>query len=97
MLLTNLKISRKLALAFLAVVATIVAMSTAALWNLSQIKQAQTADRASEQVWAAAMAARMSVARAENSYRGWLLSNDPYYLDRIEKHEGLLKARLAEL
>jgi methyl-accepting chemotaxis protein len=97
LLLTNLKTSKKLALAFLAVISTIVVMSAATLRNLSTIDDAQVAAEQSENVAITARVARMSLARAENSYRGWLLSNDPYYLGRIDKHEATLKASLAEL
>jgi methyl-accepting chemotaxis protein len=97
LLFNNLKISRKLALSYLAVIATIVAMSGAALWNMSAISQAQVAAEHSKKSAAAALYARMALARVENSYRGWLLSSDPYYIERIGKHSGTLKTQLASL
>ena len=97
MLINNLRISRKLALAFLAVIATIVVMSAAAVFNLVKIGDAQSAAAKSEQVTLAAQSARAAITRVENSFRGWLLSNDDFYLGRIDKHEGSLKAGLAEL
>ncbi|MGI6856382.1 methyl-accepting chemotaxis protein [Mesorhizobium sp. 1B3] len=97
MLITNLRISRKLTLAFLAVVTTIVVMSGAALWNLTRIGDAQRDAEKSERVTLVALQARMAITRVENSFRGWLLSNNDYYLGRIDKHEGTLRQSLAEL
>src|SRR6185295_15580754 len=39
--------------------------------------------------------AKFYLARQENSYRGFLLSQDPYYVGRIEKHRGNFKKRIA--
>ncbi|BCH29614.1 chemoreceptor McpA [Mesorhizobium sp. L-8-10] len=96
-MLTNLKISRKLALAFFALIATIGAMSGAALWNMSTISQAQHAAEESKATAGTALLARMALARVENSYRGLLLSGDAYYVSRIEKHGNTLKKELAAL
>ncbi|WP_198174286.1 methyl-accepting chemotaxis protein [Mesorhizobium xinjiangense] len=97
MSLNNVKISAKLAGAFVAVVAIIVAMSSAALWNLSRIDRAQATAEISKEAAGAALNARMGLARVENSYRGYLLSQDPYYLERIEHHEATMRNSLAEL
>lgn len=97
LLINNLRISRKLALAFLAVIATIVVMSGAALWNLTKIGDAQRAAERVDQVTATALRARAALTRAENSFRGWLLSSNDYYLGRIDKHEGTLRDNLKEL
>ena len=93
----SLSISTKLALAFAAVVLIIVAMSTATLWNLARIEGANGEAEASKSRAATAMNARLSLARVENSWRGYLLSNDNYYTERVEKHEGALRDRLNEL
>jgi methyl-accepting chemotaxis protein len=93
----SLSISTKLALAFAAVVLIIVAMSTATLWNLARIEGANGEAEASKSRAATAMNARLSLARVENSWRGYLLSNDDYYTERVEKHEGALRDRLSEL
>jgi methyl-accepting chemotaxis protein len=97
LLIANFRISRKLTLAFLAVIATILVMSGAALWNLTGIGAAQHATDRSDKISLTALQARLAISRAENSFRGWLLSGNDYYLGRIDKHEGALKGRLAEL
>jgi methyl-accepting chemotaxis protein len=94
---SNLKISRKLGIGFFAVIAIIVAMSGSVFWNLSTIDRAARAADETKNSAGAALLARMALARVENSYRGWLLSDDKYYIERIDKHEGTLKAKLAEL
>ncbi|MVA98199.1 HAMP domain-containing protein [Nitratireductor sp. CAU 1489] len=93
----NLAISKKLGLAFLAVISIIVAMSGAALWNLSAIERADAAAERSKSAAGAAMNARMALARVENSYRGYLLSMDKYYLERVDSHEANLRGQLAGL
>jgi methyl-accepting chemotaxis protein len=92
-----MRISRKLALAFFAIIATIVAMSGSALWSLAAIERAERAAEESKKAADTALLARMALARVENSYRGWLLSSDPYYTGRIDKHEGKLKTELGNL
>jgi methyl-accepting chemotaxis protein len=93
----NMNISTKLSGAFVAVVLIIVAMSAAAIWELSRIEGANRAAEASKSRAATAMNARLSLARVENSWRGYLLSSDEYYIGRVEKHEAALRDRLNEL
>ncbi|QDZ00245.2 HAMP domain-containing protein [Nitratireductor mangrovi] len=93
----NARISTKLAAAFLAVVAIIVAMSGVTLWNLATIKQADISAQRSKAAAGAAMNARMALARIEGSYRGFLLSQDKFYLERVDSHEAGLREKLAEL
>ena len=93
----SLSISTKLAVAFAAVVLIIVAMSSAALWNLANIERDNNIAEASKARAATAMNARQSLARVENSWRGYLLSGNDYYIGRVDKHEGSLRDRLAEL
>ncbi|RST87567.1 HAMP domain-containing protein [Aquibium carbonis] len=97
MTLKSLSISTKLAVAFAAVVVIIVAMSSAALWNLANIERDNIIAEASKARAATAMNARQSLARVENSWRGYLLSSDSYYIGRVDRHEGALRERLAEL
>ncbi|APH70565.1 methyl-accepting chemotaxis protein [Aquibium oceanicum] len=93
----NLRISGKLGLGFLAVVAIIVAMSAAALSHLGKINDAAAAAERSKLMAGSAMNARMALARVENSWRGYLLSQDPYYLERADHHETTLRGKIAEL
>ena len=97
MFLQNMKMSRKFALAYLAVGAIIVAMNGAALWNLTAIGTAQVHEERSKAAAAAAIYSRLALARVENSYRGFLLSGDDYYVGRIDKHQGALTSYLDKL
>jgi methyl-accepting chemotaxis protein len=93
----NLRISRKLALAFFAIVAAIVAMSLAIFWNLAGVDRAQRAFALGAKIQEAVLAAEDRLARIENSYRGFLLSNDDFYLTRIEAHQDNFLAATKQL
>jgi len=95
--LQNIRMSRKFALSYLAVAAIINAMNGAALWNLSNIGSSQVLQEESKAAASAALYARLALARVENSYRGYLLSGDNYYVERIDKHQGTLTAQLDKL
>lgn len=94
---TNLKISRKLGLAFSAVVAAIVLMSAAIYWNLEATRLSQTQRVTAEEILAEVRGAEFRLSRQENSYRGFLLTNDQFYLDLLEKHRGLFDRHLERL
>lgn len=93
----NLKISRKLTLAFMAVVATIVAMCAAIFWNLSTTKVAQGERVVVNEMLASIKEAEFRLSRQENSYRGFLLTNDGYYIERLESHRARFDEALARL
>lgn len=97
MFLQNIKMSRKFALSYLAVGAIILAMNGAALLNLSNIERSQVLQEESRAAATSALSARLALARVENSYRGYLLSGDNYYLERIDKHQGTLASHLDKL
>src|SRR5690606_29077628 len=88
---------RKLGIAFLAVVATIVAMSAAIYWNLSATRVAQEQRVVVNDILAGVRGAEFRLARQENSYRGFLLSNDAFYIGLLEKHRGLFDQHLDDL
>src|SRR5690606_13710154 len=75
----------------------IVAMNGAALLNLGAIGTAQVQEVKSKAAAASALYARMALARVENSFRGYLLSSDAFYLGRIDKHQGALMEQLETL
>ena len=97
MFLQNIRMSRKFALSYLAVAAIIIAMNGAALWNLSNIGNSQVLQEESKAAASSALYARLALARVENSYRGYLLSGDNYYVERIDKHQGALTTHLEKL
>jgi methyl-accepting chemotaxis protein len=95
MILDNLRISRKLTLGFAAVVLTLIGMGGWTFYTLDMLGQARAEAARAAEVTARLEEAKFFLARQENSYRGYLLSADPYYLERIAKHRGNFKKRLA--
>ena len=93
----NLGISRKLGLAFAAVVATIVVMSAVIFWNIAQLEKATQAEADANLAVDIISRAEFRLARQENSYRGFLLTNDPYYIERLESHRAAFDRHLGEL
>ena len=94
MFLDNLKISRKLALGFAAVVLTMAGMGGAMMVNLRTLDHAREQITESREVLSAIDAAKFFMTRQENSYRGYLLSKSDYYVERVNKHRANFKKRL---
>ncbi|MFN3521768.1 MAG: methyl-accepting chemotaxis protein [Phenylobacterium sp.] len=97
MMFDNLKISRKLGISFAAITLTIAAMGAVTLMNLRALDEARAATAQSRDSMVALTEAKFFLARQENSFRGYLLSIDPYYIDRANKHRANFKARLKTL
>ena len=93
----NLAISRKLGLAFAAVVTTIIVMSAVIFWNLVRLERAIEAEAGANQAVDVITGAEFRLARQENSYRGFLLTNNPYYLERLNSHRAAFDERLETL
>ncbi|TYR33961.1 HAMP domain-containing protein, partial [Mesorhizobium microcysteis] len=94
---TNLKIAHKLGLAFAAVITTIVVMTAVIFWNLQRLEDAVYAeDRAGTSIDIITNA-QFRLARQENSYRGFLLTNNGYYLERLAAHRAAFDAHLTQL
>ncbi len=97
MLLTNLPIGRKLAFAFAAVLLAIAAMGAVVYINLQALDAAGKARSQANQDVRTLATIELKLARQENSYRGFLVSGDPYYLERLEAHRKDFRAGLDEL
>jgi methyl-accepting chemotaxis protein len=95
MFLDNLRISRKLAIGFAAIITTMGGMGLSTFTSLKSLEAAREETLRAQQLVAAVEQAKFYLARQENSYRGFLLSGNPYYEGRIEKHRGNFKKRLA--
>jgi len=93
----NLSIARKLALAFAAVVVIIVAMSAVIFWNIAKLEEATQAEAEANLAVDIITRAEFRLARQENSHRGFLLTNDPYYNERLESHRATFDRHLDEL
>ncbi|WP_374660179.1 methyl-accepting chemotaxis protein [Phenylobacterium sp.] len=94
MFFDDLKISRKLTLGFAAVTLTMAGMGGAMLVNLRTLDHARAEIKESRQVLGALDEAKFYMTRQENSYRGYLLSKDDYYIERVNKHRANFKKRL---
>jgi len=95
--MTNLPISRKLVIAFGAVLLTIATMGAVIFLNLAAVSR--TADertRVNADVRDLA-ALEFRLARQENSFRGLLLTRDTYYAERLTAHGESFDAALAAL
>lgn len=92
--INDLKISRKLVLGFTAVIGIIAATGVAAIVNINTMNHARAETSRGNATLAAVADAQFRLARQENSVRGWIISLDPYYLERVESHRGKFKEAL---
>ncbi|KQY85040.1 chemotaxis protein [Brevundimonas sp. Root1423] len=90
-------IGRKLAIAFAAVLLAIAAMGAVVFMNLRALDQAGQARSLANSHVRTLATVELKLARQENSYRGFLVSNDPYYLERLDAHRNDFLKALAEL
>ncbi|MCS6627096.1 methyl-accepting chemotaxis protein [Roseibacterium beibuensis] len=97
MSLNNLPISRKLMLAFTVVFLAIGGMGLTIFLNLQALSQAGVERADANAVNRATASAEFYLTKQEASFRGFLLSGDQYYLDRLDAHRANFKARLKEV
>ena len=90
----NIKISKKLLLGFSAVIAVIGATGAAALMNINTMNTARAESTNANATLTAIFDAQFRLARQENSIRGWIISTDEYYLERVESHRAKFKEAL---
>jgi len=90
----NLRISRKLVFGFTTVIAVIAVTGAVSLTNIAAMNEARTQSRQSNDTLSWIADAQFRLARQENSVRGWIISQDPYYLERIESHRAKFKEAL---
>ena len=97
MSINDLKISRKLILGFALVISVIAATGVAAIVNINTMNAARAETSRGNQMLADVADAQFRLARQENSVRGWIISLDPYYLDRVRTHRAAFKEALERL
>ena len=97
MSLTNLPVGRKLALSFTAVLLAIFAMGGTVFVNLQALERAGVVRSEANKAVRTTATAELKLARQENSLRGYLISGDRYYLERLDAHRADFKAALTEL
>ena len=85
-MLNDLKIERKLMAAFAVVILAIVAMGGTVFMQVNALEKARMDRVRASAVQREAESAKFYLARQESSYRGFLLSRDPYYLERLSAH-----------
>ncbi|HRK65591.1 MAG TPA: CHASE3 domain-containing protein, partial [Terricaulis sp.] len=95
--LKNLRISRKLVIGFAAMIAVSAGTGATALINIDIMNKARAESRESNDVLTWIADAQFRLARQENSVRGWIISHDEYYLERVETHRGKFKDALNEI
>ena len=96
--MNNLPATWKLTLAFAVVLSAIAAMGAVLAINLAVVQKADADDNHAHRVAAAASSALFTLTRQEDSLRGYIISGDPFYAQRIaEVHRPLFQARMAEL
>ncbi|WP_421729655.1 methyl-accepting chemotaxis protein [Brevundimonas sp.] len=97
MKLSNVPIGKKLILAFASILLAISAMGGVVYLNLKEVKTSDALRSTANAMTRETAAAEFSLARQENSYRGYLVSSDPYYLDRTNAHRAAFKEKLDTL
>ncbi|MDY8108807.1 methyl-accepting chemotaxis protein [Fulvimarina sp. 2208YS6-2-32] len=97
MTLKNTTISAKLILAFSLLSAIALLMGGAIVWSTQSIQEgAETKDHRIA-LSEAAIDARFSLARQENSLRGYMITRDAYFATRVKEHHQAFNAALATL
>ncbi len=97
MFFTNLPIGKKLAIAFAAVLLAIGAMGATIFLNLRALGSAGEARSTANAIVRKTATIEFKMARQENSFRGFLVSGDRYYLERLDAHRADFKTALEEL
>ncbi|MGE7466839.1 methyl-accepting chemotaxis protein, partial [Brevundimonas sp. NPDC003935] len=85
-MLSDLKIERKLMAAFAVVILAIVAMGVTVFAQVNALEKARMDRVRASAVQREAETAKFYLARQESSYRGFLLSSDGFYLERLSAH-----------
>ncbi|MGQ3017549.1 methyl-accepting chemotaxis protein [Phenylobacterium sp.] len=91
------KISRKLAAGFALMVMVIMATGGITFYNLGQLTAARGQLTDSKLALDTLGRAEFFLARQENSFRGFLISLDPYYLERAKSHQDNFKKTMSEV
>ncbi len=96
-LIGNLTAGRQLTLAWALTLSALVVMGVLMVTNLLALKSAGEALAREERLNSALAEAEFRLARQENSYRGYLLSAEAYYIARLENHRAEFKKSLEEV
>ena len=97
MFFTNLPIGKKLAIAFAVVLMAIGAMGATIFVNLQALAKAGDNRGVANQIVRDTAVVEFKLAKQENALRGYLISLDDYYIDRLNTHRADFKAGLAAI
>lgn len=93
-LIENLTAGRQLTLAWALTLGALVVMAVLMVTNLLALKSAGEALAREDRLNGALAEAEFRLARQENSYRGYLLSAEAYYMARLETHRAEFRRSL---
>ncbi|RYE83198.1 MAG: hypothetical protein EOP19_14410, partial [Hyphomicrobiales bacterium] len=93
----NLSIAKKIGVAFAVMILGSAAMGAAMRSNMQSIEAARTRSEFDNTVIATTLEARGALTRQENSLRGFLVTRDTYYADRLKKHRATFEKYLADM
>ncbi|MGH6979394.1 MAG: CHASE3 domain-containing protein, partial [Brevundimonas sp.] len=93
----DMTVGRKLAAGFGTVLAAIAVMGAVVIMNLMALDQAGAKRGLESQISLKTSEAEFYMARQENSFRGYLVTGDGYYLERLAAHRENFKKRLEGL
>ena len=96
-IIENMPVGRKLFVAFGLVLAAIAIMGAVVVMSLLRLEAAGEVRTVENEANRATASAEFYMARQENAFRGYLLSQDPYYLERLDAHRAKFLAALQEL
>jgi methyl-accepting chemotaxis protein len=95
--INDMPVGRKLFAAFALVLTAIAVMGAVVMTNLFSLTSAGDTRSAENAFNRATSRAEFYLAKQENAYRGYLLSEDPYYAERLDGHRAKFTAALEEL
>ncbi|MCW0047455.1 methyl-accepting chemotaxis protein [Brevundimonas sp. BT-123] len=90
-------VGRKLFAAFGLVLAAIAVMGAVVITSLLQLDKAGQVRTVENQINRTTATAEFYISRQENALRGYLLSQDPYYIERVDAHRAKFLAAADEL
>jgi methyl-accepting chemotaxis protein len=96
-IIENMPVGRKLFVAFGLVLAAIAVMGAVVITSLLRLDAAGELRSLENQANRTTATAEFFMTRQENAMRGYLLSQDPYYIERVDAHRAKFLAALAEL
>ena len=94
---TNLPIGKKLAIAFAAVLLAIGAMGATVFFNLMALNKAGESRSTANQIVRDTAQVEFKLAKQENALRGYLVSLNGYYLERLATHRADFKTGLEDI